>query len=43
MLRDGLVARERLRELFAEVEPSLFRYPALDAGSFRAKVERAVG
>lgn len=42
MLRDGLVARERLRELFAEIEPSLFRYPAIDPMSFRAKVERAL-
>lgn len=43
MLRDGLVDRDRLRELFAEVEPSLFRYPAIDPRSFRAKVERALG
>ena len=42
MLRDGLVERDRLRELFAEIEPSLFRYPAIDAGSFRTKVERAL-
>ena len=43
MLRDGLISGERLRELLAQVEPALFRYPALDAASFRAKVERAVG
>jgi len=43
MLREGLVERARLRELFAEAEPALFRYPAIDAGSFRAKVERALG
>ena len=42
MLREGLVERERLRELFAEIEPSLFRYPAIDPSSFRAKVERAL-
>jgi hypothetical protein len=42
MLREDLVQRERLRELFAQIEPSLFRYPAIDAGSFRAKVETAL-
>ena len=42
MLRDGLVDRGRLKELFAEIEPSLFRYPAIDAGTFRAKVDRAL-
>jgi hypothetical protein len=43
MLRDGLVERDRLRQLFAQVEHSLFRYPAIDPSSFRAKVERALG
>jgi len=42
MLREGLVEPARLRELFAYVEPSLFRYPALDPRSFRAKVERVL-
>lgn len=43
MLRDDLVERDRLRALFSEVEPLLFRYPAIDADSFRAKVEMALG
>jgi hypothetical protein len=43
MLRDNLVEREQLRELFAEVEPLLFRYPAINAESLRAKVEKVVG
>jgi hypothetical protein len=43
MLLDGLVEEERLAELFAEVEPLLFRYPAIDPSSFQAKVERALG
>lgn len=43
MLRDGLVERDRLRQLFAQAELSLFRYPAIDPSSFRAKVERALG
>jgi hypothetical protein len=42
MLNEGLVDRQRLRELFSEIEPSLFRYPAIDPGSFRAKVDRAL-
>jgi hypothetical protein len=42
MLADGLVDPRRLRELFDEVEPSLFRYPAIDPGSFRAKLDRAL-
>lgn len=42
MLRDGLVERDRLRALFAQAEHALFRYPAIDPSSFRAKVERAL-
>jgi hypothetical protein len=42
MFREGLVERDRLRQLFANAERSLFRYPAIDARSFRAKVERAI-
>jgi hypothetical protein len=42
MLRDELVEPGQLRELFTEIEPSLFRYPAIDPVSFRAKVERAL-
>jgi hypothetical protein len=42
MLNAALVEPERLRELFSEIEPSLFRYPAIDPGSFRAKVDRAL-
>jgi hypothetical protein len=41
MVGDGLVDRDHLRELFAEIEPQLFRYPAIDPRSFRAKVEAA--
>ncbi len=43
MLREGLVERDRLRELFAQIEPSLFRYPAIDPRSLRSKLERALG
>lgn len=39
MLRDGLVERPRLLELFAAIEPDLERYPAVDQPSFRQAVE----
>lgn len=42
MFLDGLVDRDRLGELFGEIEPALFRYPAIDARSFRRKVERVL-
>lgn len=42
MTAHGLVEPERARALFAEIEPKLFRYPAIDAASFRAKVERGL-
>lgn len=40
MLSRGLVDRARLRELFAAIEPQLYRYPAIDPAAFRARVER---
>ena len=43
MVRSGLVDPERAQQLFAEIEPDLFRYPAIDAAAFRAKVVRALG
>ena len=42
MLRDGLVDRGRLSELFDEIEPKLFRYPAIEPEAFRRKLERAI-
>jgi len=43
MMRLGLVEPERLRELFAEIEPELYRFPAIDPTRFRAAVEAAGG
>jgi len=43
MLARGLVDRGELRERFAQIEPQLYRYPAIDPGSFRRAVERAAG
>lgn len=37
----GLVAPGRLRELFAEIEPELYRFPAIDPATFRAAVDAA--
>jgi hypothetical protein len=42
MLQDGLVLPERLLDCLAQVEPQLYRYPAIDPASFRAAVERAI-
>jgi hypothetical protein len=41
MVSDRLIVPERAQKLFAEIEPELFRYPAIDAAAFRAKVARA--
>jgi hypothetical protein len=39
MLDTGLVEPRRARELFEEIEPELYRYPAVDPTSFRSRVE----
>lgn len=41
MKRLGLVEPERLLELFAEIAPELYRFPAVDPARFRAAVEAA--
>jgi hypothetical protein len=38
MLASGLVTPERLRELYEEIEPQLYRYPAIDPTAFRGKL-----
>lgn len=40
MIAHGLVEPRRLEELFAQIEPALYRYPALDAKVFRKAVEQ---
>ncbi len=40
LLRSGHVTVEQLKSTFAEIEPNLLRYPAVDAGQFRQKVQR---
>ena len=43
MLEAGLITRDRLAVLFAEIEPELFRYPAVDPRALRMRVEELVG
>lgn len=38
-VRGGYVTPEQLRKCFAQIEPKLLRYPALDPTAFRQKVE----
>lgn len=40
MVRQSLVDPRRLAELFEEVSPSLYRYPAVDPKALRGAVER---
>ncbi len=42
MIHSGLVEPRRLLELFSAIEDQMYRYPALDATSFRQAVERVV-
>lgn len=42
MLSSGLVEPQRLRTLFEEIEPELYRYPAIDADTFRRAVLSAI-
>lgn len=41
MLELGLVERPRLAELFLEIEPELYRFPAVDPSAFRRAVRDA--
>ncbi len=42
LLGSGLVEPARLRALFEQIEPQLYRYPALDPPSFRRAVDAAL-
>ena len=42
MLRRGLIQPDRLLELYEQIEPELYRYPAIDPAAFRGKVTRAI-
>jgi hypothetical protein len=38
ILREGLIQTDRLLAMFAQIEPQLIRYPAIDPASFRTAV-----
>ena len=42
MTRRGLIEANRLMRFFEEIEPNLYRYPAIDPASFRRAVEEFV-
>lgn len=42
LIRSGLVDPERLSRYFEEIEPRLYRFPAIDPPAFRARVEQAL-
>jgi hypothetical protein len=42
MIATALVEPPRLRELFASIEPDLYRYPALDPARFRRALDEAL-
>lgn len=42
MIRAGLVDPQRMLVFFTDIEPQLYRYPAVDGPSFRRAVERVV-
>jgi hypothetical protein len=42
MIERGYVEPSPLRKLFEEIDPELYRYPAIDAGAFRKKLEAAL-
>lgn len=39
MIRRGAIDRNKLMQLFEEIEPALYRFPALDPATFRRAVE----
>jgi hypothetical protein len=43
MLKSGLVEVDRLRSSFDEIEPQLYRFPAIDPADFRRRVEDFLG
>jgi hypothetical protein len=42
LLERGLVDGSRVRACFDEIEPELYRFPAIDPASFRRRVEEAL-
>jgi len=42
LIREGWVQRDELSRLFDDIEPRLYRFPAIDPGRFRRRVEAVV-
>jgi hypothetical protein len=42
MIRRGLVDRDELRRRFGQIEPQLYRYPAIDPEAFHRALEEAL-
>jgi hypothetical protein len=43
MVERGLVEIDRLRSAYDEIEPQLYRFPAIDPADFRGRVEEFLG
>jgi hypothetical protein len=43
MIERGLVDRAKALHLFGQIEPQLYRYPAIDPPSFRRQVQEVMG
>jgi hypothetical protein len=43
MVDRGLVEVDRLRSAFDEIEPQLYRFPAIDPADYRRRVEDFLG
>ncbi len=43
MIARGLVEPSRLRELYEEIEPELYRYPAIEPAAFRQTLDAVLG
>ncbi|MEO7521105.1 MAG: DUF6036 family nucleotidyltransferase [Gemmatimonas sp.] len=39
MLARGLISSDAIRQMFAQIEPELYRFPAIDSPSFRGAVD----
>lgn len=42
MLRDKVIIPARLLELYDQIEPHLYKYPAIEPNAFRDKVSRVI-
>lgn len=42
MISRGLITRDELRRRFEQIEPQLYRFPAIDPERFRKDLEEAV-